>query len=111
MLTALHLDAGHDTNGNPRRIYIILEAETADIIDAVDEGYRGRRALEIWADEHNAPEVAKLRPPTIATTATERRDLLRNAAEGYGYWWTRNKKRLDAAGLPHVPGMVERFAP
>lgn len=36
----LHLDAGHDTNGNPRRVFVVFD-KNGDIINAFDEGYYG----------------------------------------------------------------------
>ncbi len=34
------LKAGHDRNGNPRRVFILLDA-SGDIVQAIDEGYTG----------------------------------------------------------------------
>lgn len=42
---AVKINAGHDTNGNPRRGWIILDGRTGDMLDFVDEGYRGSSAL------------------------------------------------------------------
>lgn len=33
-----HLNAGHDTNGNPRRVFVLYDA-TGAIVRAIDEGY------------------------------------------------------------------------
>jgi hypothetical protein len=44
----LHLDAGHDTNGNPRRAYAGLDDRGA-VLWAVDEGYLGREAVPAYA--------------------------------------------------------------
>lgn len=41
----LHLDAGHDTNGNPRRGYLVIGKREGWPIAYVDEGYRGIDAL------------------------------------------------------------------
>lgn len=41
----LHLDAGHDRNGNPRRGYLVIGKRGGWPIAYVDEGYRGERAL------------------------------------------------------------------
>ena len=38
-VVAIHLDAGHDTNGNPRRVFVLLDEK--GIHDVIDEGYRG----------------------------------------------------------------------
>lgn len=37
---ALHLDAGHDRNGNPKRLVMVLD-EKGDIVHVEDEGYIG----------------------------------------------------------------------
>ena len=62
-----HLKAPNDTNGNPRRVFVIYDA-AGNILDAVDEGYAGRpqwvRAL---------PEL-----PSFSITATEYREILRD---------------------------------
>ena len=44
MYYAVHLDSGQDTNGNPKRCFVIYNA-AGDYVDAVDEGYEGTRAL------------------------------------------------------------------
>lgn len=44
MKIALHLDVGHDRNGNPRRIFVVLDGE-ANVLDTIDEGYEGNAAL------------------------------------------------------------------
>lgn len=40
----LHLKCPNDDNGNPRRIYLVLD-KNGDIVDAIDEGYKGVRAV------------------------------------------------------------------
>ena len=40
MLIAIHLNAGNDRNGNPRRVYVVLN-ENGAIVDTIDEGYSG----------------------------------------------------------------------
>jgi hypothetical protein len=42
---AVKVNAGHATNGNPRRGWVVLDQRTGDMIDFVDEGYRGVSAL------------------------------------------------------------------
>jgi hypothetical protein len=44
-LAILHLDAGNDTNGNPRRLYVALHAPTGNVLSVEDEGYEGTGAL------------------------------------------------------------------
>jgi hypothetical protein len=41
---AIRLNAGNDSNGNPRRIYVVFDS-TGKIVDAIDEGYSGINAL------------------------------------------------------------------
>ncbi len=36
----LHLATKHDVNGNPRRLYVILDSD-GDVVDVIDEGYAG----------------------------------------------------------------------
>lgn len=31
----------NDVNGNPKRVYIVINPETGNIVDAIDEGYSG----------------------------------------------------------------------
>jgi hypothetical protein len=48
---AIRLDAPRDINGNPRRVYLVIDplsggsTEGQHIIDTIDEGYEGRSAL------------------------------------------------------------------
>jgi hypothetical protein len=44
MNIALHLNAGHDRNGNPRRLWVVLNAD-GDIAAVFDEGYNGTGEL------------------------------------------------------------------
>jgi hypothetical protein len=67
--TIIRLNAGNDTNGNPRRVYVAFDVD-CNIAGAWDEGYSG----------HNAVPV-ELRPMarqavTLATTSKERKELL-----------------------------------
>ena len=39
-MTVLWLRAKNDTNGNPRRCYLIIDGDN-NAIDCIDEGYRG----------------------------------------------------------------------
>lgn len=48
MIVAMKLSAPNDTNGNPRRLYIVNEINDsgyAERLDVIDEGYAGRAAL------------------------------------------------------------------
>ena len=61
---AIQLDAGHDTNGNPQRIFVILDAE--GIVATYDEGYAGSHAI---TNRHH--KAAARNAPTFATTKAE----------------------------------------
>lgn len=54
--TAIRIDSGHDVNSNPKRAYIVFEAGGSCAIDAVDEKFNGRDALE-----EKYPEFAQTR--------------------------------------------------
>ncbi len=69
-LLALHLDAGHNINGNPRRCYVIVRGDTGEIVETIDEGYRDAAAYQGKYPEANY--VGR-----IPTTANYRRELLR----------------------------------
>ena len=40
-----HLATKNDANGNPRRIFVVFDAD-GNVIDAVDEGYRGTAVVD-----------------------------------------------------------------
>lgn len=61
-----HLRCTNDTNGNPRRIFVFMDA-TGAIVAVEDEGYRGTPAA--------CRGLVQL--PTIETYLAERRELLR----------------------------------
>lgn len=54
MPLAIHINAGHDTNGNPRRGWIIVDSQGA-AIDFIDEGYAGTGALRTSAYSSAVP--------------------------------------------------------
>jgi len=66
----LHLKCTNDNNGNPRRLFLVLDHK-GGIVDAIDEGYRGRCAVT-----KKYPHAKQ--GPDIRTTPAERRDLLRD---------------------------------
>ncbi len=72
-MIALHLDAGHDNNGNPRRCFVVFDNK--GIIRAViDEGYGGDRVVRTWAKStRNTVHFAG----KIVTTPAEYRLLLK----------------------------------
>lgn len=43
-MIALHLNAGHNANGNPRRVFVVLD-DDGDITDVVNEAYSGTAKL------------------------------------------------------------------
>ena len=67
----LHLNAGNDANGNPRRMFLVFTGGTS--VDAIDEGYSGTRAL---------PENLRHRiVAELSVPANERRQLLKYFSE------------------------------
>jgi hypothetical protein len=68
--TTIRLDAGHDTNGNPRRVYLTFQS--GNLIATYDEGYMGTAAIT------NAHHRAAYGGMSIPTTPKE-----------YRYWATR----------------------
>jgi hypothetical protein len=64
-------NAGHDRNGNPRRVYVVWDAD-GRFFDAIDEGYAGR------------PEPLRdlLDLGTVPTTVNEYRRMLGRSPSG-----------------------------
>jgi hypothetical protein len=71
---AIHVDAGHDVNGNPRRGWLIIDTKSGDSFDFVTEGYRGTGALKM-----TYPDATQ--GPRLTITPGEYRDLKRFGAE------------------------------
>jgi hypothetical protein len=71
---AFSLNANHDSNGNPRRVYVILD-ETGDIAGAIDEGYNGRGKLD-----KKFPGIGSI--CNFKTTPAEYREVLAMAKKG-----------------------------
>jgi len=71
--TVLHLNAGHDTCGNPRRCYVCIGRD-GQINNVVDEGFDGLAAL--WSEY---PELKDnpIYPVVLDTTPAEYRRLCR----------------------------------
>lgn len=42
-MNAIKLNAGNDRNGNPRRVFVVLNEE--NVVEAIDEGYGGDSEL------------------------------------------------------------------
>lgn len=74
---AIRFDAGNDRNGNPRRVYVILDCKSGNIIETVDEGYQGRGCLPRWLDEEQGIAYDLKDGGTFATTPREYRNLLK----------------------------------
>lgn len=65
----IRLDAGHDINGNARRVFLIL-SQTSEIMDAIDEGCSGKAIVGLTYP--GLPDG-----PTFPTTVKEYRRLLK----------------------------------
>lgn len=87
----LHLNAGNDRNGNPRRVYVLAHP-IAGYLAAVDEGYEGWGAMRgfaktvVFADMHSRLDdvVDALRDrvtPRIDTSPSYRKRLLSAAIQ------------------------------
>jgi hypothetical protein len=69
----IRLDAGHDRNGNPRRVFVALD-DHGNIIGCEDEGYSGNAAAKKrWPRAKWGP--------TFATTPGEYRSLVKLAED------------------------------
>ena len=69
-----HLIAPNDANGNPRRVFLVLDAFGVPT-HVIDEGLRGRGALVLVPELKIYTEL-----PEIETTPAFRRSLLRGEA-------------------------------
>lgn len=72
MPIAIHINAGHDRSGNPKRGWIITNDE-GEFIDFVDEGYQGIGALKTSAFSFAKPT------PTIDVVPSVYKDALTQA--------------------------------
>jgi hypothetical protein len=70
----LSLNAGNDTNGNPRRLYVLIR--DGHIAGAWNEGYQG------WGAVPKALQSLAQRAITVATTPGQYRSLLRRFKAG-----------------------------
>jgi hypothetical protein len=70
----IHLNAGHTGNGNPRRLFLVIDPDSGQAVDAVDEGYEGTGAV---TREYPGIKAG----PEIHTTPAEYRELLKWARE------------------------------
>ena len=69
-MVVIKLNAGNDVNGNPRRVFVVLDGE--GIVKAIDEGYAGTANLE-----KHFPGLKGCNVDTFETTPKEYRTLLR----------------------------------
>jgi hypothetical protein len=68
-MEVIKLNAGNDTNGNPRRLFVAIK--DTEIVGAWDEGYEGPAAV---------PQELKslaVRAPTFLVRPSEYKDILR----------------------------------
>lgn len=71
---AIKVDAGHTTNGNPRRGWAVINTRQGELVDFVDEGYQGISALmRAYPDAVEALQ--------LEVAPKEYRDLLKFARE------------------------------
>jgi hypothetical protein len=76
---AIHLDAGHDVNGNPKRLYLIVDSsrEYLPIEAVIEEGYSGQSALNVM----KLPASIKHRVLHLKTTAGEYQQIKKEAKQ------------------------------
>lgn len=95
----IRLNARNDTNGNPRRVFVVLEAGRA--VAAFDEGYSGTHAI---------PEAVRhlYQGQTFDTTATERRDLLKITPDAETLRFLHTGTRSPVNDPPTLAGVCAR---
>ena len=76
-LIGVNLSAGHTGNGNPRRMFLVIDVDGKypSIVDAVDEGYEGSARVK-----RQYPTI-RLVTERIETTPSEYREYLRRFKE------------------------------
>jgi 3-dehydroquinate dehydratase len=86
-VTALHLCADNDVNGNPRRVFVVMNHE-GRFVEAIDEGYEGDGALyKRWPWFHSSVALRHdIKPAYTQRLDVEvseyRRQLRRESYEG-----------------------------
>jgi hypothetical protein len=75
-VTVVRFNAGNDNNGNPRRVYVIMDGQ--GIIAAVDEGYYGPHALDHAFGEEAGKTLRNKIAGDIETTPAEYKALRKN---------------------------------
>lgn len=79
----IRFNAGHDCNGNPRRVYAVIDVKSGDIIRGIDEGYRGEGAIDLaMPGFRQRPSFQGYSIPTIATTPAQYREICRIGGKG-----------------------------
>lgn len=72
---ATKIDAGNDTNGNPRRAYLVYEMDAdykiPQLVETIDEGYAGISALH---EKYLTVDVVE---PTLKVTPKTYKELLK----------------------------------
>lgn len=74
--TVLHVTAPNDTNGNPRRLYLVMAR--GRILAAVDEGYEGTGALAcLGGPDVGRALAARITADRVNVTRAEYRRILK----------------------------------
>jgi len=72
----LHLCANNDPNGNPQRVFVAIDTRSGEILETMDEGYRGSVA---WRERYpNGVEG-----PRFYTSKSEYHSLVKFPNGGY----------------------------
>ena len=75
MILYFSLAANNDTNGNPRRCFVVIDGAKGAIIAVQDEGYAGDRIRDTWPDARYLGR--------FDTTPSQRKALLRGFPTQY----------------------------
>lgn len=83
---AVRLDAGNDTNGNPRRLYLVIHP-TIGVVASIAEEYHGPRCLDVDPDAGALRSLLPAPGPlanaiTMSTTASEYRSTVKEYGPG-----------------------------
>lgn len=96
---AVKVNAGNNINGNPRRGWATINPKTGEMVDFVDEGYRGDSALKLAC-----PRCVE--GPVFKVTPGEYRDLKKFAND---QWKASQKKKGPELGKEKT--MAKRSVP
>ena len=78
-ISVIHLNAGNDRNGNPRRVFVLNHPKHGTLC-AIDEGYSGVDALRELLPVMSVAELRELKTAVtgrIPTTVAHYRDCLK----------------------------------